>query len=82
MHFSKIKFTAFFSWMCYVNKFPWQITFNVDDAMFVIKGAATPKSVKNCKNVLLHINILEPFTNHGKVKKIIISIILEWRKKK
>ena len=33
------------------------------------KGAATPRAVKNCKNVLLHINILEPFTNHGKVKK-------------
>ena len=42
-----------------------------------IKGPGTPKSVKICKNVLLHINILEPFTNHGKVKKkIIISIIL------
>ena len=41
------------------------------------KGAATSKAVKICKkNFLLHINILEAFTNHGKVKKIIISIIL------
>ena len=38
-----------------------------------LKGAATHKSVKNCKNVLLHINILEPFTNHGKVKNKSLS---------
>ena len=38
------------------------------------KGAATSKAVKNCKKKkLLHINILEPFTNKGKVKKKSLS---------
>ena len=38
-------------------------------AFLLLKRAATSKAVKNYQFFLLHINILEPFTNHGKVKK-------------
>ena len=61
-------------------KFRWNRSINKNSCpqkgSVPLKGAATSNAVKNYKKIL-HINILEPITNHGKVKKKnIISIIL------
>ena len=64
-----------------IGRFEPKKNLNNSENLNNVKTTATSKAVKNCKFFLLYINILKPFTNHGKVKShswVFYSVIAEF----